>query len=67
MPKGRCGTRQPFIMVSPVFRALRPPDMKMRTMSIGKAEKARILADEKALLRDLCADRDVPCLPNKKH
>lgn len=54
-------------MVSPVFRALRPPDMKMRTMSIGKAEKARILADEKALLRDLCAYRDVPCLPNKKH
>lgn len=30
---------------------------------IGNAEKARILADEKALLADLCAYRDVLCLP----
>ena len=34
---------------------------------IGQAEKAKILADEKALLRDLCAYRDVLCLPNGKH
>jgi hypothetical protein len=97
-------------MVSPVFRALGPPDMKVHTMSmphlmfyaphitnedigarpdlsvhsslmypfidkqgvaeqsymiqlIGDAEKAKILADEKSLVADLCAYRDVLCLP----
>jgi hypothetical protein len=34
---------------------------------IGEAEKAKIMADEKALLDDLCAYRDFLCLPNKKH
>ncbi len=34
---------------------------------IGEAEKARILADGKALLDDLCAYRDVLCLQAKKH
>jgi hypothetical protein len=34
---------------------------------IGAAEKAKILADEKALLDDLCAYRKVLCLPNMKH
>jgi hypothetical protein len=34
---------------------------------IGEAEKARILADEKTLLDDLCAYRDFLCLPNEKH
>jgi len=34
---------------------------------IGEAEKARILADEKALLDDLCAYRDVLCLPKTGH
>jgi hypothetical protein len=34
---------------------------------IGEAEKAKIMADEKSLLDDLCAYRDVLCLPNKKH
>lgn len=34
---------------------------------VGEAEKARILADEKVLLADLCAYRDVLCLPNLKH
>lgn len=34
---------------------------------IGETEKARILADEKALLDDLCAHRDVLCLPSQKH
>jgi len=33
---------------------------------IGEAEKARILADEKALLDELCAWRDVLCLADKK-
>jgi hypothetical protein len=33
---------------------------------IGEAEKAKILADEKRLLADLCAYRDVLCLPNEK-
>src|SRR5215510_3631484 len=31
---------------------------------IGEAEKARIIADQKSLLDDLCAYRDVLCLPN---
>jgi hypothetical protein len=100
-------------MISPVMRALGPPDMKMHTMSmphlmfyapsitnedigavpdlsvhssllypfidrqgvaeqsymiqlIGAAEKARIMADEKTLLNDLCAYRDVLCLPKMK-
>jgi hypothetical protein len=34
---------------------------------IGDAEKAKILADEKALLDELCAYRDVLCLAHKKH
>lgn len=34
---------------------------------IGVAEKAKILAGEKALLRDLCAYRDVLCLPKLNH
>jgi hypothetical protein len=34
---------------------------------IGEAEKARIVADEKTLLNDLCGYRDVLCLPDIKH
>ena len=34
---------------------------------VGQAEKARILADEKALLADLCAYRNVLCLPESTH
>jgi hypothetical protein len=34
---------------------------------IGEAEKATILADEKALLDELCAYREVLCLADKKH
>jgi hypothetical protein len=34
---------------------------------IGEAERAKILADEKALLDELCAYRDVLCLADKKH
>ena len=34
---------------------------------IGEAEKAKIMADGKTLLDDLCAHRDVLCLPNRKH
>ena len=34
---------------------------------VGEAEKARIMADEKTLVRDLCAYRDVLCLPLGKH
>jgi hypothetical protein len=33
---------------------------------IGEAEKAKIMADEKTLLDDLCAYLDFLCLPNKK-
>ena len=34
---------------------------------VGEAEKARILADEKALLHELCTYRGILCLTNKKH
>jgi len=34
---------------------------------IGEAEKAKILADEKELLDELCAYRDVLCLAHKDH
>lgn len=34
---------------------------------MGEAEKAKILADEKVLIHDLCAYRDVLCLPEMKH
>jgi hypothetical protein len=34
---------------------------------IGEAEQAKIMADEKTLLHDLCAYRDVLCVPNRKH
>ena len=34
---------------------------------IGEAETAKILTDEKALLDELCAYRDVLCLAHKKH
>jgi hypothetical protein len=34
---------------------------------MGEAEKAKIIADEKALLDDLCAYRDVLCPQNMKH
>jgi len=34
---------------------------------IGEAEKAKIMADERSLLDDLCAYRDVLCLPSHKH
>jgi len=101
-------------MVAPVMRAIGPPDLKVRTMSmphlmfyapnitnedigavpdlsvhssllypfidrqgngeqsymiqlIGEAEKASILAGEKALVNELCAYRDVLCLADRKH
>ncbi len=34
---------------------------------IGEAEKAKIMADEKTLLADLCMYRDVLCLDREKH
>jgi len=34
---------------------------------IGEAEKAKIIADEQLLLDDLCAYRDVLCIPKMKH
>jgi hypothetical protein len=34
---------------------------------VGEAEKAKILADEKVLLDELRAYRDVLCLADKKH
>jgi len=34
---------------------------------LGEAEKARILTDEKALLDDLCAYRDILCLHDMNH
>jgi hypothetical protein len=34
---------------------------------IGAAEKAKILADEKPLVDELCAYRDVLCLADHQH
>ena len=34
---------------------------------VGEAEKAKIMADEKTLIGDLCAYRDVLCLPHTEH
>ncbi|MBV5268608.1 MAG: hypothetical protein JZU55_00160, partial [Afipia sp.] len=34
---------------------------------VGAAEKARILAEEAALIADLCAYRDVLCLEHQAH
>jgi len=34
---------------------------------IGEAEKAKILADERPLLDELCAYRDVLCLAHTEH
>ena len=34
---------------------------------IGEAEKSKILADEKSLLDDLCAYRDILCVASKMH
>ena len=34
---------------------------------IGAAEKAKILADEKTLLHDLCSYRDILCVPGMKY
>ena len=34
---------------------------------IGETEKAKILADEKQLIDDLCAYRDVLCLDHTQH
>jgi hypothetical protein len=34
---------------------------------VGAAEKARILADEKALVDALCAHRDILCLDHSQH
>jgi hypothetical protein len=34
---------------------------------IGETETAKIMADEKTLLDDLCAYRDVLCLPHTEH
>ena len=38
------------------------PEQSYMIQLVGEAEKARILADEAPLLRDLCAYRDVLCL-----
>jgi hypothetical protein len=34
---------------------------------IGETEKTKIMADQKTLLADLCAYRDVLCLPTMEH
>jgi len=101
-------------MVSPVFRTIGPPDLKVRTLAmphlmfyaphvtnedigakpdladhaslmypfidrqgneeqsymiqmIGAAEKAKIFADEKSLIDDLCDYRDMLCLSLEEH
>jgi len=60
-------------MIAPVMRTWMMPDFKegiaeqsYMIQLIGASEKTRILADEKPLLHDLCAYRDVLCLANKE-
>ncbi|MGF1631293.1 MAG: hypothetical protein ACFCUT_17615 [Kiloniellaceae bacterium] len=43
------------------------PEQSYMIQLVGEAEKAKILADEKTLIDDLCAYRDVLCLPDMKH
>src|SRR5437016_1781424 len=43
------------------------PEQSYMIQLIGAAEKAKILADEKTLLHDLCAYRDFLCVPDMKH
>jgi len=43
------------------------PEQSYMIQLIGESETAKILADEKALLDELCAYRDVLCLAHKKH
>lgn len=43
------------------------PEQSYMIQLIGEAEKAKILADEKALLDDLCAYRDFLCLSHEAH
>ena len=60
-------------MIAPVMRTWMMPDFKegiaeqsYMIQLIGASEKTRIPADEKPLLHDLCAFRDVLCLANKE-
>jgi hypothetical protein len=43
------------------------PEQSYLIQLIGEAEKARILADENALVDELCAYRDILCLEDKDH
>src|SRR5258705_1976330 len=43
------------------------PEQSYMIQLIGEAETAKILADEKTLLDDLCSHRDFLCLPHQKH
>jgi hypothetical protein len=58
--QGRSSTNRP------VYRQTAAEQSYMIQL-IGAAEKAKILADEKALLDQLCAYRGVLCLPHEKH
>lgn len=43
------------------------PEQSYMIQLLGETEKAKILAEEKALIDDLCAYRDVLCLPDMTH
>lgn len=53
----RSSLRYPFIDRQGI------PEQSYIIQLIGEAEKAKIMADEDTLIRDLCAYRDVLCLP----
>lgn len=59
--------RDPSSLVYPFIDRQGNAEQSYMIQMIGEAEKARIVVDEKALVDDLCAYRDVLCLPHGRH
>jgi len=58
---------EPASLLNPFIDKQGNAEQSYMIQLVGEAEKARILADEKGLLHDLCAWRDTLCLANMKH
>jgi hypothetical protein len=57
----------PASLLHPFIDRQGNPEQSYVIQMLGEAEQARILADEQALVRELCAYRDILCLTNKTH
>jgi hypothetical protein len=57
----------PATLLYPFIDKQGNPEQSYMIQLIGAAEKAKILADEKELLEDLCAHRDILCLEHEHH